>query len=144
MLSPALAAAAGPPSPAASDKQLPGPDKLPSNVDLPDPFQMNDGSRVKTPADWARRRTELTELILGYEYGRMPPAPGNVKATEEHWTPPAGAKPKQPAADAPKAPPAAELPAGAVEQQLKLTMGPDGKASTHLILTRPAGKGRSR
>jgi hypothetical protein len=141
VLSPALAAVAAAPSePAASDKQLPGPDKLKSDIELPDPFQMNDGSRVKTPADWGRRRAELTELILGYEYGRMPPAPGNVKATEEHWTPPASAKPKAAPANAPKAPPA-ELPAGAVEQQLKLTMGPENKASTHLILTRPAGKG---
>jgi hypothetical protein len=142
-LSPVVAAAAAPSPEAAAPagKQLPGQEKLPSNLELPDPFQMNDGSRVKTPADWARRRAELTELILGYEYGRMPPAPGNVKAAEERWTPPASVKPKTPPADGAKAPPPVELPAGAVEQQLKLTMGPEGKASTHLILTRPAGKG---
>jgi len=121
-------------------QELPGPDQLPSVKELPDPFKMNDGSRVKTKEDWQRRRAELRELILGYEYGRMPPAPGNVKATEEHWTPPPTVKPKTQPADASKAPPA-ELPAGAVEQQLKLTMGPENKAATHLILTRPAGKG---
>src|SRR4051812_16729068 len=70
-------------------QDLPGPDQLPSVKELPDPFKMNDGSRVKTKEDWQRRRAELREMVLGYEYGRMPPPPpaGSVKASEHPWKP---------------------------------------------------------
>ena len=37
---------------------------------------------MKTKADWDRRRAELKQLIQDYEYGHLPPAPGNVKAKE--------------------------------------------------------------
>jgi hypothetical protein len=42
---------------------------------LPDPFRFNDGSRVKTPADWRRRREELIETAAYLQYGHMPPEP---------------------------------------------------------------------
>jgi hypothetical protein len=105
-----------------SGAQLPGPDSLPSVKDLPDPFQFKDGARVKTPQDWPRRRAELIELILGYEYGRLPSATTTVNPEEV-------------------------LPArkndatGATERSLVLTMGPDAKVSTHLFLTIPPGAG---
>jgi pimeloyl-ACP methyl ester carboxylesterase len=55
---------------------------LPDINELPDPFLMNDGTRVKTKADWAKRREEIKEIILYYQYGHIPPPPGNVTAKE--------------------------------------------------------------
>ncbi len=42
---------------------------------LPNPFRFNDGTMVKTPADWPRRRTELIETAAYLQYGHMPPEP---------------------------------------------------------------------
>jgi len=61
---------------------MPGVDELPEIKDLPDPFLMNDGNRVKTKADWAKRRDEIKAMMLYYQYGHMPPAPKNVTAKE--------------------------------------------------------------
>jgi hypothetical protein len=47
---------------------------------LPDPFLFADGSAVETREDWQRRREEIKALLLKYEYGSMPPAPGPVQA----------------------------------------------------------------
>jgi hypothetical protein len=55
---------------------------LPVVEGLPDPFVMNDGSRVKSREDWAKRRAEIAEIIQFYEYGHIPPAPGNVEAKQ--------------------------------------------------------------
>src|SRR5689334_13723869 len=96
-------------------------DQLPAIKELPDPFVMNDGSRVKSKQDWAKRREELKELIQYYEYGHLPPAPGNVTASAS------GAK--------------INAQTSATERQILLTMGPEGKVSTHLELTIPAGDG---
>jgi dienelactone hydrolase len=52
---------------------------LPSIKGLPNPFLMNDGSRVRDADDWAKRRAEITEMLLYYEYGHIPPAPDNLK-----------------------------------------------------------------
>ncbi len=49
-------------------------DKLPVIEQLPDPFLMNNGARVANAADWAKRRDEIKQLILYYEYGQLPPA----------------------------------------------------------------------
>jgi hypothetical protein len=95
---------------------------LPAVKDLPDPFLFNDGSRVQSPADWARRRKEIVEAVLTYEYGRLPPAADNVKAEVLSTGP--TTRP-------------AEMP-GAREETLKLTMGPSNGVSTHLVLTIPA------
>src|SRR6266498_4090058 len=57
-------------------------EKLPVVKDLPDPFIFNDGTRMKSKEDWPRRRAELQAAILYYEYGRMPPAPGNTAGVE--------------------------------------------------------------
>lgn len=45
------------------------------NHELPDLFRFNDGSRVRSPSEWTRRREELLGQILDIEYGRLPPAP---------------------------------------------------------------------
>ncbi len=55
------------------------PDVFPATEKLPDPFLFLDGSRVRTKEDWTRRRSEIMELVLGIQYGHLPPAPGNVK-----------------------------------------------------------------
>src|SRR4030095_16401556 len=61
---------------------FPSVDQLPSIKELPDPLTFRDGSKVQSAQDWPRRRTELKALIQFYEYGHIPPAPGNIKATE--------------------------------------------------------------
>lgn len=48
---------------------------LPEVKELADPFKFNDGSPVKTPADWTKRRDEIKELLAEYEYGHLPPTP---------------------------------------------------------------------
>jgi len=42
---------------------------------LPNPFRFNDGTMVKTRADWPRRRAELIETAAYLQYGHMPPEP---------------------------------------------------------------------
>jgi dienelactone hydrolase len=107
-------------SAAAAD--LPPADKLPAVKELPDPFTFNDGSRVKTKEDWSRRRAELLESVLYYEYGRMPPAPGNTTAVElvasgyREWP-------------------------NATHRVFKVSCGPDKKVSFTLDLIVPKGKG---
>src|SRR5579864_2709632 len=39
---------------------------------LPDPLTFNDGSRVKTAAQWRKRRAEIVELFDREVYGRRP------------------------------------------------------------------------
>jgi hypothetical protein len=60
-----------------------GPDSLPVNEELPDPFRFVDGRRVTSPEEWPARRGEMLELLLKYEYGHIPPAPGNVALDAE-------------------------------------------------------------
>src|SRR3954471_24623488 len=66
----------------AADGEFPPVEKLPAMKELPDPFLFADGTRVKSREDWERRRAELEAMILHYEYGQMPPAPGNTTAVE--------------------------------------------------------------
>ncbi len=48
---------------------------------FPDPFLLNNGSRVQTEADWLIRRAEIKETLLDLEYGHMPPGhPDNITA----------------------------------------------------------------
>ena len=117
LLTPLFAAVAAPPV-----KDLPGLDKLPAVKELPDPFTFDDGSRVQSPADWPRRRAEILETILAYQYGHLPPAPDNVKAVELISTQYRAVK-------------------GSTRKQFKISCGPDAKVSFVLDLTIPAGKG---
>ncbi len=48
-------------------------------VHLPDPLMFGDGTRVATPAAWARRRRELLELFTEQMYGRMPGRPAEMR-----------------------------------------------------------------
>lgn len=66
---------------AVEEKQLPAAGELPAIGELPDPFLFLDGMRVKSRGDWARRREEMKVLLNCYEYGRMPPPPGDLKVS---------------------------------------------------------------
>ena len=50
-----------------TDYQLAGP--------LPNPFVFDDGTPVKTPADWTKRRQELYKSAVELQYGTIPPKP---------------------------------------------------------------------
>lgn len=54
--------------------------QLPASNKLPDLLTFHDGSKVKTIADWQRRRAELIAPLMFYQYGRMPPKPDQVTA----------------------------------------------------------------
>ena len=58
------------------------PESLKPSLELPDLFTFADGSKVKTKADWERRRTEMKKMLLYYQYGRIPPRPDSVTAAD--------------------------------------------------------------
>src|SRR5437868_538945 len=63
---------------------FPSPDKLPIHKELPSPLVMLDGTRVKSRADWERkRRPELKRLFQHYMYGWLPATPAKVEAKLE-------------------------------------------------------------
>lgn len=49
-------------------------------AELPDPLLFENGERVTSPAEWERRREEIVNLLLGIEYGTLPPAPESMEA----------------------------------------------------------------
>ena len=59
---------------------------LPVITELPNPFLFQDGSPVKSSADWQRRRGELIELFLRYEYGHPPMSVTAVSGKETERT----------------------------------------------------------
>ena len=54
---------------------------------LPDPFTFFNGRKVKTRADWDKRREEIKDLMQYYEFGRMPPKPA-LTAVSHNAPPP--------------------------------------------------------
>ena len=105
-----------------SNADYPPVDKLPAQTELPDPFLFADGTRVKSKEDWTRRRAELQAMILHYEYGHLPPAPGNTRGIEL-----SSGKYK--------------LTKNITNRIFKITCGPDRKVSFVLDLLIPQGKG---
>lgn len=101
--------------------RFPGVRQLPVIAELPDPFLGSDGKRVTTAKQWRRQRLELLRSVLHYEYGELPPAPGNVIAS--------AARTRLVKAT------------GATEHRLRLKMGPGHAIATDLILTIPPGAG---
>jgi len=71
------------PASAPTSQSAPEVAALPGIPELPDPFLFQDGSRVKTPEDWLRRRGEIRDLFLKYEYGTPPRKVPTVSATED-------------------------------------------------------------
>jgi len=59
------------------------PSEFPIIEGFPDPFLMTNGTRAGSTTDWPDRREEMIELLLRHEYGRVPPAPGNVEVESE-------------------------------------------------------------
>lgn len=53
-------------------------------MQLNDPFVFEDGSRVRSTDDWRRRRKEIQDLVVGIEYGGLPPEPAPVRAEPLH------------------------------------------------------------
>ena len=51
--------------------------KIPAYT-LEDPLAFVDGTKVRIPQDWDRRRAEILEIFQREMYGRMPPAPEAV------------------------------------------------------------------
>lgn len=119
MKSPALVSALG----GCLFAQTPFPtvDRLPEIPDLPDPFLMAGGKRVATVADWRARREEIKAMILHYQYGRMPPAPGNIQAREISSQ--------------------AVFSGKGTQKVVELTMGPDNRVKFQVGLTIPIGAG---
>ncbi len=52
--------------------------QLPVVEEMPDPLTMYDGTLVTTEAQRRARRREMIKILEDYEYGHMPPLPGNV------------------------------------------------------------------
>ncbi len=65
---------------AAPVRGLPGPAGLPARPELPDVLTFDDGTPVRSAADWPRRRAELLRTLEYYAVGQAPPPPGNVRA----------------------------------------------------------------
>jgi hypothetical protein len=57
---------------------VPGPKDLPVHPEMPDPLVAKDGTPITTPDQWAKRRVEMKQILEDYEFGHMPPPPGNV------------------------------------------------------------------
>ena len=60
--------------------KYPDPYDLPAVNNLPDPFTFLNGSKVRTAADWERRRAEIKDLAQYYEFGYMPARPQALTA----------------------------------------------------------------
>jgi dienelactone hydrolase len=59
-------------------------DALPSSAELPDPLVLEEGGRrvpITTAEQWARKKRWIREQVERWVFGRMPPAPDNLRAT---------------------------------------------------------------
>lgn len=93
-------------------------DDLPTSSELPDPLKMFDGTPVKTPEDWKKRRAELKGLIQHYMYGVPPAAPDNVQGKVVRTDDKA-------------------LGGKATLEEVTITFGPESKGRINLLLIRP-------
>ena len=55
---------------------------LPLRAAMPDPLVADGGQRITTVDQWRQRREQMIQILEEYEYGHMPPPPGNVKGHE--------------------------------------------------------------
>ena len=55
---------------------------------LPDPFRMEDGTRITDPSQWEARRKEMYKHVVELQYGTQPPAPEflDVEMIQSSWT----------------------------------------------------------
>ena len=66
-----------------SGYEFPKVDDLAIQPEMPDPFIMKDGSRVKNLKDWKEQRKYLRAMLEHYLYGTVPPLPKQVEV-EKH------------------------------------------------------------
>jgi len=92
---------------------------LPTMPFLPDPLTFENGTAVKTKAEWIKRRAELLKLFQRYVTGTIPPAPRNIRVAEEQSREEDGCR---------------------VEERV-LEFGPEHRARLHVELIVPKGKG---
>jgi hypothetical protein len=71
---------------------MPGVAELPIRKQMPDVLVMNDGTPVRTPQEWQKRREEMRRILEYYAVGLAPPPPGNVKGRELKAQPVLGGK----------------------------------------------------
>ena len=62
---------------------FPSVDELPVQNDMPDPFIMEDGSRVQSLEDWNEQKKYIRAMLEHYLYGTVPPLPKQVEV-EKH------------------------------------------------------------
>lgn len=94
-------------------------DSLPRCNDLPDPLTFLDGHPVKSPVDWALRRSEILDLFEKYDLGTVPPKPPLDRIVVNSET----------------------QGKGYFIRSVVLEFGPGGQGRMHLALTVPDGKG---
>lgn len=95
-------------------------ESLPSSPELPELLRFAGGARVRSPAEWPRRRAEILGLLDHYQYGRMPPpypVDAEILAVEE----------------------IAETPAK--QTTLRLRSGREERVAFRVALTTPHGAG---
>lgn len=51
---------------------------------LPDPLVFDNGEKVKTKEDWAKRRKEILKYVVDLQYGTMPPKPEFFKVEKTY------------------------------------------------------------
>lgn len=95
---------------------------MPSIPELPDPLVLRENGRtipVTTPELWARQKRALRAGVEQWMFGRMPPAPGNLRATVT----------------------ASRREGGATVREVRLSFGPDERATLRVELVIPDGQG---
>ncbi len=103
-------------------EQPPDFDRMPSIAELPDPLfirEGNGGTRVTTPSLWNVQKGLLRKQVEQWMFGRMPPAPDNLRATVT----------------------ASRQEGRSTVRHVKLEFGPDHRATLRLELVIPEGRG---
>lgn len=99
--------------------QPPDFDALPRANFLPDPLRFENGRAVRTPADWPARRAEIKAAYEKHIIGSLPPRPKLERIVPLEDNPGEGFR----------------------TRSVRLEYGPEGKATTQVTLTLPAGSG---
>ncbi len=104
-----------------SPPSFPNAANLPVITELPDPFLLPTGKRVRSKSEWQKHRRALLSQILHYEYGEFPPVVHQVKAYPK----------SERLLDSPPA----------VEKEYLLKIGQGENIQTRFFLTTPSGDG---
>jgi dienelactone hydrolase len=105
-----------------TDELPPDFDTMPSVADLPDPLLLHENGRtvpVTTPAQWERQKPLLRAQVEHWIFGRMPPAPDNLRATVT----------------------ATRHEGGVTIREVRLEFGPERRATLRIELVIPDGPG---